>query len=83
MSASVRLELEGMTCAACAARIERSLNGLEGVEASVNFATEQAAVAYDDRRVALDDLVRDRVGLPVGQPSRAGDDAHHLRGEPP
>ncbi|HET9213831.1 MAG TPA: heavy metal translocating P-type ATPase [Gaiellaceae bacterium] len=58
MSASVRLELEGMTCAACAARIERSLNGLEGVEASVNFATEQAAVAYDDRRVALDDLVR-------------------------
>ena len=58
MSASVRLELEGMTCAACAARIERSLNRLEGVEASVNFATEQAAVAYDERRVALDDLVR-------------------------
>jgi P-type Cu+ transporter len=57
VSASVRLELEGMTCAACATRIESSLNRLEGVEASVNFATEQAAVDYDDGRVALDDLV--------------------------
>ncbi|HEU4448845.1 MAG TPA: heavy metal translocating P-type ATPase [Gaiellaceae bacterium] len=57
MSASVHLELEGMTCAACAARIERSLNKLEGVDASVNFATERAAVSYDDRRVALADLV--------------------------
>ena len=51
------LELEGMTCAACAARIDRSLNKLEGVEASVNFATEKAAVRYDDDLVALDDLV--------------------------
>ena len=36
----VRLEIEGMTCASCAARIERKLNKLEGVEASVNYATE-------------------------------------------
>jgi Cu+-exporting ATPase len=55
--ATVQLELEGMTCAACAARIDRSLNKLEGVEASVNFATEKAAVRYDDDLVALDDLV--------------------------
>jgi P-type Cu+ transporter len=41
----VRLDLEGMTCASCAARIEKSLNRLDGVEeASVNFATEQATV---------------------------------------
>ncbi|MGH3134515.1 MAG: heavy metal translocating P-type ATPase, partial [Gaiellaceae bacterium] len=46
-----------MTCAACAARIERKLNKLEGVEASVNYATEQAAVRYDSHRVALADLV--------------------------
>ena len=37
------LVLEGMTCASCAARIERTLNKLDGVEASVNFAAETAA----------------------------------------
>ena len=42
--AEVRLDLVGMTCASCAARIEKKLNKLEGVEASVNFATEQATV---------------------------------------
>ncbi|MGH3036044.1 MAG: heavy metal translocating P-type ATPase, partial [Gaiellaceae bacterium] len=47
-----------MTCAACATRIERSLNKLEGVEATVNFATERAAVAYDEERLEVDDLVR-------------------------
>ena len=47
-----------MTCAACAARIDKALNKLDGVEASVNYATEQAAVRYDDRAVAVDDLVQ-------------------------
>jgi Cu+-exporting ATPase len=55
--ATVQLELEGMTCAACAARINKALNKLDGVEASVNFATEKAAIRYDDGRVALEDLV--------------------------
>jgi P-type Cu+ transporter len=50
------LSLEGMSCAACAARIERTLNKLDGVEATVNFATETAAVAYDPRRVAPEQL---------------------------
>jgi Cu+-exporting ATPase len=54
----VRLALEGMTCASCATRIERKLNKLEGVEASVNLATEQAAVSYDPARAAVDDLIR-------------------------
>jgi len=44
----ITLELEGMTCAGCAARIERGLNDLEGVQASVNLATEKAAVRYDE-----------------------------------
>jgi P-type Cu+ transporter len=52
----VRLDLEGMTCASCVARIERKLNKLGGVEASVNFATEQATV-HCDQSVAVDDLV--------------------------
>jgi len=42
--AQVKLELEGMSCASCASAIERALNGLEGVEATVNLATERASV---------------------------------------
>ena len=53
---AVRLELEGMTCASCVNRIERKLNKLDGVEATVNFATEQATVRYD-APVTVDDLV--------------------------
>jgi Cu+-exporting ATPase len=46
-TASVQLALTGMTCAACAARIEKRLNRIEGAEASVNYATETAIVRYD------------------------------------
>ena len=46
------LALEGMTCASCAARIERALNKLDGVAATVNFATETASVSYDPERVS-------------------------------
>jgi Cu+-exporting ATPase len=42
---TVDLQIEGMTCASCAARIEKKLNRLEGVSASVNYATEKAHVA--------------------------------------
>jgi len=47
-----------MTCASCAARIEKQLNQLDSVEASVNLATEQASVRYDRARVSVDDLFR-------------------------
>ena len=40
------LAIGGMTCASCAARIERKLNGLDGVSAAVNFATETARVTF-------------------------------------
>ena len=53
----IRLDLEGMTCASCASRIERKLNKLEGVDATVNYATDQAAVTYDSSAVSVDDLV--------------------------
>jgi Cu+-exporting ATPase len=43
----VELPITGMTCASCANRIERKLNKLDGVEASVNYATEKASVSYD------------------------------------
>jgi Cu+-exporting ATPase len=53
----LELPIEGMTCASCAARIERSLNKLEGVTASVNYATEKAAVQYDPAHVTPELLV--------------------------
>ncbi|MFB9905426.1 heavy metal translocating P-type ATPase [Allokutzneria oryzae] len=42
----VELSITGMTCASCAARIERKLNKLDGVTATVNYATEKAKVSY-------------------------------------
>jgi Cu+-exporting ATPase len=53
--------VDGMTCASCAGRVEKSLNGLEGVEASVNFAMKQATVEYDAARtetVQLTDAIK-------------------------
>ncbi len=54
----VTLDIDGMTCAACASRIERKLNKLTGVDASVNYATEAATVDFDPHTVALDDLLQ-------------------------
>ncbi|HEV8098898.1 MAG TPA: heavy metal translocating P-type ATPase [Gaiellaceae bacterium] len=56
-AAHVELSLDGMTCASCATRIEKRLNRLDGVEATVNFATEQAAVRFDPDQVTLADLL--------------------------
>ncbi|CAM5481548.1 heavy metal translocating P-type ATPase [Streptomyces avidinii] len=50
---AVELSIGGMTCASCAARIEKKLNRMDGVEATVNYATEKAHVSYTgDVRVA-------------------------------
>ncbi len=56
-TARVRLELQGMTCASCASRIERRLNKLDGVHATVNYATEQAAVSYEPDVVGIEELL--------------------------
>ena len=45
---TLELAIGGMTCSSCAARIEKKLNRLEGVNATVNFATEKAKVDYPD-----------------------------------
>ncbi|MEV7600455.1 heavy metal translocating P-type ATPase [Kitasatospora sp. NPDC089797] len=52
----VELSIGGMTCASCAARIEKKLNRMDGVEAAVNFATEKARVDYGPG-VTVDDLI--------------------------
>jgi len=48
ITAAVELSIDGMTCASCAAGIEKKLNKLDGVTATVNFATERARVEYGD-----------------------------------
>ena len=55
-SAQVELAISGMTCASCATRIEKKLNKLEGVSATVNYATEKAKVSYAEG-VSTDDIV--------------------------
>jgi Cu+-exporting ATPase len=53
---TVTLDIDGMTCSSCAHRIEKRLNRIDGVHATVNFATEQASVDVGDG-VSTDDLV--------------------------
>ena len=77
-TAEVRLDLEGMTCASCAARIEKKLNQLDGVEATVNFATEQATVRPGD--VSLAELVDAVESAGYGaRPAAPAHEAHHAR----
>ena len=53
----LELNVKGMTCASCANRVERKLNDLDGVEATVNFATERAAVSFDAGTVETGELL--------------------------
>ncbi|MFE2997017.1 heavy metal translocating P-type ATPase [Nocardia sp. NPDC059246] len=53
---SIELDIGGMTCASCAARIEKKLNRMDGVTASVNYATEKAKVSFPES-VTTDDLI--------------------------
>jgi Cu+-exporting ATPase len=55
--AHVELPIAGMTCASCANRIERRLNKLDGVTASVNYATEKATVDFDAGAVEPEQLI--------------------------
>ena len=57
MSTRVDLPISGMTCASCATRVERRLNRLDGVTATVNYATERATVEFDPEAVAPERLV--------------------------
>ncbi|GAA1804710.1 heavy metal translocating P-type ATPase [Luedemannella flava] len=58
-STATRIELAigGMTCASCAARIEKRLNRMDGVSATVNYATEKATVTVADAAVSAEDLI--------------------------
>ncbi|MBI2880232.1 MAG: copper-translocating P-type ATPase [Candidatus Tectomicrobia bacterium] len=65
----VRLDLSitGMSCAACASRVEKGLSSLPGVSrASVNFGTERATIEYDPERLSIADLIRRVEGIGYG-----------------
>ncbi|WP_329027919.1 heavy metal translocating P-type ATPase [Streptomyces sp. NBC_01423] len=71
-TAEVELAIGGMTCASCAARIEKKLNRMDGVTATVNYATEKARVSYDDGAgVSVQDLVAtvERTGYTAREPA--------------
>jgi Cu+-exporting ATPase len=73
----VELPITGMTCASCANRIERKLNKLDGVNASVNYATEKARVDFDPGTVAPEQLVAavEAVGYQAVLPSTGAAEA--------
>ena len=72
MSATLTdLQISGMHCASCSARLEKVLNQLPGVAATVNIATEKAHIAYDPRQTEIATLIKAVQG--------AGFDAHPLR----
>ncbi len=72
----VELPITGMTCASCATRVERKLNKLEGVTASVNYATEKATVEFDPGAVAPEQLVAavEAAGYQAGLPQEEPED---------
>jgi len=82
----IELGLTGMTCAACAARIEKVLNRVPGVQAAVNFATEVATVGFDPATATpaqlIEAVTRAGYGASVRRDSdaqRAGDKARKKR----
>jgi len=79
-ASSVELEIGGMTCASCANRIEKKLNKLDGVAASVNYATEKAKVTVPsgyDPALLIAEVERTgyTAALPAPKEAKKSDDA--------
>ncbi|GAB2586771.1 heavy metal translocating P-type ATPase [Streptomyces capparidis] len=70
VAGEVELAIGGMTCASCAARVEKKLNRMPGVAATVNFATEKAKVSYGEG-VEIADLIAtvERTGYTAAPPA--------------
>ncbi len=80
----VDLAIGGMTCSSCAARIEKKLNRIEGVTATVNFATETAAVDFDPATMDAEGLVAtvEGAGYAAHLPAPVVSPESHGDGEP-
>ncbi|MFG2775978.1 heavy metal translocating P-type ATPase [Streptomyces sp. NPDC048350] len=76
-TAEVELAIGGMTCASCAARIEKKLNRLDGVEATVNYATEKAKIHYRGEIISVADLITtvESAGYTAAEPAPPRTDA--------
>ena len=70
----LELPITGMSCASCANRVERGLNDVDGVVATVNYATERATVDFDPAAVQPEELISavERVGYGASAPGRGG-----------
>ncbi|MDX3571920.1 heavy metal translocating P-type ATPase [Streptomyces sp. ID05-47C] len=68
-ASEVELSIGGMTCASCAARIEKKLNRIDGVTATVNYATEKAKISYPDG-IGVADLIStvEKTGYTAAEP---------------
>lgn len=79
----IELEIAGMTCASCAARIEKKLNRLDGVAATVNYATEKAALTvpsgYDPQRLIA---AVEQAGYTAALPQRREEPAPEQAADP-
>ncbi len=75
----LELPISGMTCASCAARVEKKLNRLDGVDATVNYATERASVAFaPDAPTTPEDVVAavEQAGYEAILPTSGADTPH-------
>ncbi|MCM2276731.1 MAG: heavy metal translocating P-type ATPase [Oligoflexia bacterium] len=83
LASHAELSIQGMTCAACSARVEKVLNRTPGVSAAVNLATEKARVRFDPARVDIAGLIAavERAGYrasPITEASRLGEKQRKL-----
>jgi Cu+-exporting ATPase len=84
-TASIELDISGMTCASCAMRIEKRLNKLDGVSATVNYATEKARVSTPpgfDTAVLIAEVEKTGYGAAVPAAKNAVSDADEQREDP-
>jgi Cu+-exporting ATPase len=84
MSKKETVKISGMSCASCAAKIEKKLNKLDGViKASVNLATEKAAIEYDSSKLKTSDMIKavEALGYKAERVEEAGRDREKERRE--
>ncbi len=77
----IDLGVTGMTCTSCSSRVERKLNKVDGVEATVNFATEEASVSYDPTTTSVEDLIKVIENAGYGAFSMSGDNEPNGAGD--
>jgi Cu+-exporting ATPase len=80
MPQTVELAITGMTCASCAGRIQKKLNKLDGVSATVNYATERAVVSFD-KPIPVSELISavTAAGYGAALPKAEDDPAAHAK----